>query len=107
VAANTKKGFAAAVAEGEVKGAGRALLEDLFEDYYKHRKRLYFMNLVRGLFFGFGSVIGGTIHPILKRCYRCRPSFGREPPQISRHTKSTTVLIAAYPLTGAIIKVDL
>jgi hypothetical protein len=61
MAGKTNKGFAAAVAEGEVKGAGRALLEDLFEDYYKHRKRLYFMNLVRGLFFGFGSVVGGTI----------------------------------------------
>jgi hypothetical protein len=61
MAAKANKGFAAAVAEGEVKGAGRALLEDLFEDYYKHRKRLYMMNLVRGLFFGFGSVVGGTL----------------------------------------------
>jgi hypothetical protein len=47
--------------DDQVKGAPRALLEDLFEDYYKHRRELYFMNLIRGIFFGFGSVIGGTL----------------------------------------------
>jgi hypothetical protein len=47
--------------DDQVKGAPRAVLEDLFEDYYKHRRELYFMNLIRGVFFGFGSVIGGTL----------------------------------------------
>lgn len=50
-----------AAVDDEVKAAPRAVLEDLFEDYYKHRNRIYFMNLVRGIFFGFGSVIGGTL----------------------------------------------
>lgn len=49
------------IKDSQVKGAPRAVLEDLFEDYYKHRKRIYWMNLIRGVFFGFGSVIGGTI----------------------------------------------
>ena len=44
-----------------VKSAPRALLEDLFEDYYQHRWRIYGMNLARGVFFGFGSVVGGTL----------------------------------------------
>lgn len=49
------------LAQDNVKGAPRALLEELFEDYYKHRHRLYIMNLIRGIFFGFGTAIGGTI----------------------------------------------
>lgn len=49
------------LADDQVKGAPRTLLEDLFEDYYAHRHQLYLMNLIRGVFFGFGSVLGGTI----------------------------------------------
>lgn len=55
------KEVAASIKEDQVKGAPRAMLEDLFEDYYKHRKQLYLMNLIRGVFFGFGSVVGGTL----------------------------------------------
>lgn len=55
------KKIAKQLADDQVKGAPRAVLEDLFEDYYKHRKQLYWMNLIRGVFFGFGSVIGGTL----------------------------------------------
>ncbi len=44
-----------------VKSAPRETLEELFQDFYKHRYQLYFMNLLRGIFFGFGTVIGGTI----------------------------------------------
>ena len=47
--------------DAEVKNAPRAMLEELFEDYYKNRHRLYIMNLIRGVFFGFGTVVGGTI----------------------------------------------
>jgi hypothetical protein len=43
------------------KGARRAVLEELFNDYYIHRRRVYKMNFFRGIFFGLGSVIGGTI----------------------------------------------
>jgi hypothetical protein len=55
------KKVAKKLADDQVKGTPRAVLEDLFEDYYKHRKELYWMNLIRGIFFGFGSVVGGTL----------------------------------------------
>lgn len=42
-------------------GARRAILEDLFYDFHKNRRQVYSMNFIRGLFFGVGSVIGGTI----------------------------------------------
>lgn len=42
-------------------GARRAILEDLFYDFHRSRREVYMMNLVRGIFFGVGSVLGGTI----------------------------------------------
>ncbi len=42
-------------------GARRDLLEDLFYDFNKNRVNIYKINFVRGLFFGLGSVLGGTI----------------------------------------------
>lgn len=42
-------------------GARRAVLEDLFYDFHKRRGQVYWMNFVRGLFFGVGSVLGGTV----------------------------------------------
>ncbi|HMS93385.1 MAG TPA: DUF5665 domain-containing protein [Candidatus Saccharibacteria bacterium] len=42
-------------------GAKRALLESLLNDMYENRRQIYWMNFVRGLFFGLGSVLGGTI----------------------------------------------
>ena len=42
-------------------GARRAILEDLFYDFHSSRKEVYTMNFVRGVFFGFGSVLGGTL----------------------------------------------
>ncbi len=42
-------------------GAHREILEQLFDDHYKFRWRVYKMNFVRGIFFGLGSVIGATI----------------------------------------------
>lgn len=42
-------------------GARKAILEDLFYDFHKSRKQVYFTNFVRGLFFGVGSVLGGTV----------------------------------------------
>ena len=38
-----------------------ATIEDLFQDYYRHRRVVYKMNFIRGIFFGVGSAIGGTI----------------------------------------------
>ena len=42
-------------------GARRAILEDLFYDFHRSRIEVYKMNFVRGVFFGLGSVLGGTI----------------------------------------------
>lgn len=42
-------------------GARRAILEDLFYDFHSSRRQIYLMNFVRGLFFGFGSVLGATL----------------------------------------------
>jgi ABC-type multidrug transport system permease subunit len=37
------------------------VLMDAFNDIYYRRARVYRVNFVRGLFFGFGSVLGGTV----------------------------------------------
>jgi len=42
-------------------GARRAVLEDLFYDFNTSRVQIYKMNFVRGIFLGFGTVIGGTL----------------------------------------------
>lgn len=41
--------------------ARKAVVEQLFYDFSKSPAKVYWMNLVRGIFFGVGSVIGGTI----------------------------------------------
>jgi len=43
------------------KGARRAVLEDLFYDFNSSRAEVYKMNFFRGIFLGFGTVIGGTL----------------------------------------------
>lgn len=57
----SKKNPAKAIARNEQLGARRTLLEELFNDFYEDRRNIYMMNFFRGIFFGFGSVIGGTI----------------------------------------------
>lgn len=42
-------------------GARRAILEDLFYDFHSSRRQVYTMNFFRGVFFGLGSVLGGTL----------------------------------------------
>ena len=49
------------VRDDAVKSAPREMLEELFQDFYQHRYRLYKMNFFRGIFFGFGSVLGATV----------------------------------------------
>lgn len=40
----------------------KAMIRDLFEEIYTVRKwRLFWINFFRGIFLGFGTVIGGTI----------------------------------------------
>lgn len=43
------------------RDARENFLEDLFYDFHRNRVQIYKMNFVRGVFFGFGSVLGGTI----------------------------------------------
>lgn len=49
------------VATDNERGARYSLLEELFNDFHRSRFQIYKLNFVRGLFFGFGSVIGGTL----------------------------------------------
>lgn len=49
------------VASNSEDRARRALLEDLFYDFHSSRSKVYKMNFMRGLFFGFGSAIGATL----------------------------------------------
>jgi hypothetical protein len=41
--------------------AQKTMLQELFNDFNKNRFQIYKLNLVRGIFFGFGSVLGGTV----------------------------------------------
>lgn len=56
-----KKSVVEKVKDDSEQGARRALIEELFNDVYSSRRRIYFMNFFRGIFFGFGSVLGGTL----------------------------------------------
>ena len=49
------------VKDGNEKGAREAVLEDLFNDFNRNRFVIYKFNFVRGIFFGLGSVLGGTV----------------------------------------------
>ena len=42
-------------------GARKGALEELFNDFNRSRIQVYKMNFVRGIFFGLGSVLGGTL----------------------------------------------
>lgn len=55
-----KKAVHRVKAESE-NGSRKAILEDLFYDFHKSRRQVYGMNFIRGIFFGVGSVVGGTI----------------------------------------------
>lgn len=43
------------------RGSRLALIEDLFYDFNRNRVEVYKMNFVRGIFFGLGSILGGTV----------------------------------------------
>lgn len=57
---HAKKAVDAAKKSNE-DAARKAVLEELFHDFNRSRVQIYRMNFVRGIFFGLGSVIGGTI----------------------------------------------
>lgn len=41
--------------------ARRSVIEEMFNDMYDDRRNIYVMNFFRGIFFGLGTAIGGTI----------------------------------------------
>lgn len=41
--------------------ARQAILEDLFFDFHRSRRQVYWMNFIRGIFFGVGSALGATL----------------------------------------------
>lgn len=55
------KKMKANIKKGNEEGARKSLLEELFYDFNRNRLQVYKMNFVRGIFFGLGSVIGGTV----------------------------------------------
>ncbi len=56
-----KKGIVHSIKQDNANGARRALLEELFQDFHRNRREIYTMNLIRGFYFGLGTVIGGTL----------------------------------------------
>ena len=46
-------------------GSRQALLEELFNDFNRNRYEIYKINFFRGIFFGFGSLLGGTMLIVL------------------------------------------
>lgn len=57
----TAKQITSHVKKDSENGARRALIEDLFYDFNRSRHQVYLMNFTRGIFFGFGSVLGATV----------------------------------------------
>lgn len=43
------------------QSAEAEILQDLFYDFYLHRGRIYRVNFIRGIFFGLGTFLGGTV----------------------------------------------
>lgn len=55
------KKISSKVKEDNERGARTSLIEELFYDFNRSKTQVYVMNFVRGLTFGAGSVIGGTV----------------------------------------------
>lgn len=49
------------ISENNERGARQAVIEDLFNDFNRNRFTVYKFNFFRGIFFGLGSVLGGTV----------------------------------------------
>lgn len=49
------------VRENNERGARQSLIEELFYDFNRSKAQVYQMNFIRGILFGAGSVLGGTV----------------------------------------------
>lgn len=43
------------------RGAQKAFIEEIFNDIYAHRLRIYWVNFIRGISFSVGGIIGATV----------------------------------------------
>lgn len=57
----SKKTIPKKIAAEAERGARHKIIEELFYDFNKSKVSVYWMNFTRGVFFGFGSIIGATI----------------------------------------------
>jgi hypothetical protein len=58
---DTVRNITAKMKKNNEVSARKTVLEELFYDFNRSRAEVYKMNFFRGIFFGFGSVLGGTI----------------------------------------------
>lgn len=58
---NSMRKIAKKIKEDNERGARENFLEDLFHDFNRNRVQVYKINFIRGIFFGLGSVLGGTV----------------------------------------------
>lgn len=59
--AKKKKGPLAFLHRQNERDARKNMIEELFFDFNRSKADIYWINFQRGIFFGIGSVIGGTI----------------------------------------------
>lgn len=55
------KNTAKSIKKNQEAEAKKVMLQELFYDLYQNRWAVYRMNFLRGIFFGLGSVLGGTV----------------------------------------------
>lgn len=58
---NFWKSFMKKNRDNNERGARETVLEELFNDFNRNRFTIYKFNFMRGIFFGLGSVLGGTV----------------------------------------------
>jgi hypothetical protein len=50
-----------ATEEKRLSDERKVFLDDMFNDLYRNRRRIYGLNFFRGVFFGLGTFLGGTV----------------------------------------------
>ncbi|PID29308.1 hypothetical protein CR983_04105 [Candidatus Saccharibacteria bacterium] len=55
------KDVARRVVQDQENGSRKAIIEELFYDFNRSRVQIYKMNFIRGIMFGIGSALGGTV----------------------------------------------